>query len=420
MIEQLHVENFKSFRSATIRFGPLTLLVGANASGKSNLRDALRFLHGIGRGYSLPEIIGEKYGPGGELQWRGIRGGAEETAFWGSKRFSMEVLLKPTRRAARYRYHLTVDLSDERLGPRVEAEGLRVLNRLLYDSSPPDDLVAQHGEHELRVRHPRGGNHRKSGKVSVFTSARTVLSQFPMKKGEPAETKEQCKAVMDAFASIRFLDLDPDAMRRPSQPGQVVMGDKGENLSSVLQAICSDEKRKAALLEWVHALTPMDADDMEFRRDLGGKVLLYLMEGKDRSVSAHSASDGTLRFLAMVAALHSQDTGRLYFFEEIDNGIHPARLHLLLRLLEEASNSQGVQVVATTHNPALLSYLDEKKRADAHLVFRPDDATDSQVKRLGELDTLERVVTKHSLGDLLTSGWLEDAALFAEPVRDES
>jgi len=46
----------------------LTLVVGTNASGKSNLRDALRFLHGIGLGYPPAEILGEKYGPDGLLQ----------------------------------------------------------------------------------------------------------------------------------------------------------------------------------------------------------------------------------------------------------------------------------------------------------------------------------------------------------------
>ncbi len=69
MIESLHLRNFKSFADATLTVGGLTVVVGVNASGKSNLRDAFRFLHGIGRGYTLPEIIGGKYGEGGYLEW---------------------------------------------------------------------------------------------------------------------------------------------------------------------------------------------------------------------------------------------------------------------------------------------------------------------------------------------------------------
>ena len=65
MLTTLRLVDFKNFRDETLHMGPLTVIVGANASGKSNLRDAFRFLHGIGRGYTLGEIIGGKYGAGG-------------------------------------------------------------------------------------------------------------------------------------------------------------------------------------------------------------------------------------------------------------------------------------------------------------------------------------------------------------------
>ena len=63
MITSIRLVNFKNFADETLRVGPFTVIVGANASGKSNIRDAFRFLHGIGRGYTLAEIIGGKYGP---------------------------------------------------------------------------------------------------------------------------------------------------------------------------------------------------------------------------------------------------------------------------------------------------------------------------------------------------------------------
>ena len=66
MITSIRLVNFKNFADETLRVGPFTVIVGTNASGKSNIRDAFRFLHGIGRGYSLAEIIGGK-----------VRGGLE-------------------------------------------------------------------------------------------------------------------------------------------------------------------------------------------------------------------------------------------------------------------------------------------------------------------------------------------------------
>ncbi len=60
MLKEIHFERLKNFKDARLELGPLTLLVGANASGKSNVRDAFRFLHDIARGYTLSEIMGEK------------------------------------------------------------------------------------------------------------------------------------------------------------------------------------------------------------------------------------------------------------------------------------------------------------------------------------------------------------------------
>ena len=91
MLKKLRLERFKNFKEAELVLGPLTLLVGTNASGKSNIRDAFRFLHGISRGYTLAEIIGEKWIEGGVLQWKGIRGGTREATFQGASTFALEV-----------------------------------------------------------------------------------------------------------------------------------------------------------------------------------------------------------------------------------------------------------------------------------------------------------------------------------------
>ena len=90
MIKSLHLKHFKNFQNATLRLGPFTVLIGANASGKSNIRDAFRFLHGIGMHYRLAEILGEEY-YGGERVWDGIRGGKREVAYSGSETFELDV-----------------------------------------------------------------------------------------------------------------------------------------------------------------------------------------------------------------------------------------------------------------------------------------------------------------------------------------
>ena len=88
MITSIGIRNFKNFADETLRLGPFTVIVGANGSVKSNVRDAFRFLHGIGRGhalrgYTLSEIIHGKYGAGGQMEWAGIRGAPDEIIRFG-------------------------------------------------------------------------------------------------------------------------------------------------------------------------------------------------------------------------------------------------------------------------------------------------------------------------------------------------
>lgn len=423
MLKSIRLVNFKSFRRADAELGPLSLVVGTNASGKSNIREALRVLHGVGLGYPLADILGEKYGPGGILQWRGIRGGAREASYERCGRFALRVKLEVADEAAKvsklFRYLIEVDVTDSSAGPRVVREHLRIDSTFIFDSHPKADPLEQTHDHQIRVRFPRGGTHKKHGKTLAFSSARPVLSHLAEKKTEPASVRTACESVAAVFASMRFLDLDPDAMRQPSQPGQLILGDRGENLSSTLQGICQDPALKSTLLEWLRALTPMDAVDFVFNKDLMGRVLVYLKESSGFEISAYSASDGTLRFLALIAALLSRDSGRIYFFEEFDNGIHPTRLHLLLDLVQRACRDMGIQVIGTTHNPALLAFLDAETRDDALLVYRSEYTPGSRLVPIMSLPEAQEVLSSQDLGRLHQAGWLEDAAVFGEADEAE-
>ena len=152
----------------------------------------------------------------------------------------------------------------------------------------------------------------------------------------------------------------------------------------------------------------MDVQDLRFKEDLQRRVLVYLVEASGLEVSAYSASDGTLRFLALMAALLSAESGGFCFFEEIDNGIHPTRLHVLLDVLEQASRKKGHQIVATTHNPQLVAFLSEKARQDAVLLYRRENSQTAAAIPIMKLPDIDRVLEKQDLGHLFASGWLED------------
>ena len=410
MLTSLRLERFKNFRDATLPMGPLTVLVGTNAAGKSNLREALRFLHGISRGYALAEIIGEKWAEGGILQWRGIRGGTGEATFEGTRTFALEAGF--ALESGRGTYRIEVDVGENGKPPCVVAEKLVVGSTSVFDSHPKDDPLetSDPDPDHLPVRLMKGGARGRYGRRLNCLNLRPAISQVAENTTvRPASAREKAKQALQMLSSMRFLDLEPESLRRPSLPGQTVLGDKGENLSSVLQAICVKPERKAALASWIAELTPMDATDFIFPSDQTGRILVSLVEKDGRPISAYSASDGTLRFLAMIAALLGPDPSRFYFFEELDNGIHPARLGLLLSLIERETEREVVQMVATTHSPELLALLKGKTLENASLIYRLPHSHEGRVKRILDIPEAADLIGKQSLARLHATGWFEHA-----------
>ncbi|MBI2863487.1 MAG: AAA family ATPase [Chloroflexi bacterium] len=418
MIKKLRLERFKSFRDAELILGPLTLLVGTNASGKSNIRDAFRFLHGLSRGYNLAEILGEKWVEGGVLQWRGIRGGTLEAAYMGERTFALEVSFDIVDHGAVARglgsaesrdavYRIEVEVERNGKAPRVVAEKLLVRGEAIFDSHPERSPLVQDDPKRLKVRGKPVGRGRPPH--LEFANSQPVLSQLVDHLRATKSMKEAARLSLNAFAAMRFLDLSPEAMHFPSLPGQTVLGDRGENLSSVLQAICEDPTLKQALIGWVQELTPMDARDFEFPADQTGKILVTLIEENGQKISANSASDGTLRFLAMIAALLGPASAPFYFFEELENGIHPTRLHLLLQLIEQRVSTGEVQMVATTHSPQLLALVSRSTLEHASLTYRLTGQSDTRIKRILDIPDARHVVGEQDVARLHASGWLEDA-----------
>ena len=132
------------------------------------------------------------------------------------------------------------------------------------------------------------------------------------------------------------------------------------------------------------------------------------------SPAAYSASDGTLRFLTIVAALLGPHPAKFYFLEELENGLHPTRLYLLMQLIEQETAKGRTQIVATTYSPALLRLLSPKSLETASGIYRPSESPEARIVRLLELPDARRIFAEQDLACLLESGWLEDAVSFQE------
>ena len=424
MITSLRLLNFKNFADETLKVGPFTVIVGANASGKSNIRDAFRFLHGIGRGYTLAEILGGKYGPGGQLEWEGIRGAPNEIArfrkghFYVPYTFSLHAEMDLV--GTKTFYSITVEFDPGRPdGFRVLEEELRAGSVIVYTTVKDDrgsPLMVLKG-YDIELPTHLGQRSAEAGGLDAQLSrAQPALAQF-LRLPDDIQ-RQSIPDVHSALGGVRFLELSPVRMREPSVPGATILGDSGQNLPSVLESICADRQRKSTLMSWLEELTPMDVKELEFPRDPSGRVHLHIVERNGRKVSAYSASDGTLRFLGILAALLGSNEGGLYFFEEIDSGIHPNRLWLLLDLIERQTAKGKIQVVTTTHSPALLAWMNDTTFEHTSVVYRDEYWTDSVIRPIAGLYNLRELRESQGLERLLTSGWFETAMKFSEGDPD--
>ncbi len=421
VITNLRLTNFKNFADESLVVGPFTVIVGANASGKSNMRDAFRFLHGVGRGYTLAEIVGGRYGAGGQAEWNGIRGAADEIMRFAQDSMEMEVRLQSAdelRPNQGYCYRLRVASMREE-GFIVTGEALNVMGDLeaTYTSHPDhgDPVREQGDDTHLLLRMRKAGFQRKYGDRLAVRRTQPAITQLHEHKRVSRSQKEEASKVVDALGNMRFLEPAPDRMRQPAFPGQTVLGDSGDNLPTVLRKLCADPARRETLLEWTRELTPMDVADFDFPADATtGRVQLVIKERDGRTVSAYSASDGTLRFLAMLATLLDDDTTGLHFFEEIDNGIHPSRLRLLVDLIESRTKEEDIQVVTTTHSPELLAMVNDTTFGNTSVVCRRPDRGDAVIRRIAGLPKAEELRRTQGLDRLHMSGWLEDAIYFED------
>ena len=230
---------------------------------------------------------------------------------------------------------------------------------------------------------------------------------------------EKTRGVIETLDRVRFLDLVPDRMREPASPTQLRLGDGGENLPAALRKICEDPKRKAILIDWVRELTPMDVTDFEFASDPSDRTYLVIHERHGSKVRADSASDGTLRFLAVLAALLGEDAGGLYFFEEIESGLHPSRLHLLVELIERQTAKGRVQVIATTHSPDLLSMVSDETFENVAVTCRLEDTNDAIIRRVADLPNASKLRSSQGLARLLAGGWVERAIEFTAGTGED-
>jgi predicted ATPase len=430
VLTRIEIDGFKTFTEFSLNFVPFQVIVGANASGKSNLFDAIQLLSRLAY-QDIPTAVGSLRGEPIEL-FRREPGGSH------CKRITLaaEVLLHPTVqdpweareeiRHTRLRYEVSIERKAERGAERLVVSheqatplpqsadtwksrewskskrfirsyckyGRKVpFLETRRDMNPPQLVIRQDGS---------------GGRTRYATAAQaTVLSSIT------STDFVHLFALREELLSWKYIQLEPSSLRKPSDvtAPDTLLPD-GSNLAKVLARIQNEtrtERRPRGILADISAdlatLVPT-VKGVEVRLDEHERQYRIDIDMKNGEVySARVASDGTLRVLAFLTMLHDPRHRGLVCFEEPENGVHPGRLkQLVTRLQGLVTDIEGdvidptenlSQLILNSHSPVVLAGLAKHQMYFAEMASYIDPSVGTRGSR-----TIMRAVMPEDQGNL--------------------
>jgi predicted ATPase len=396
LIRTLHLQNLLSFgpESVEIALEPLNVLIGPNASGKSNLIESIALLSATPKDLTAPIREG---GGIGEWLWKGEK--AIPTA-----KVEATVVYPDGIMPLRYRLCMTI------VGQRLEIVDESVENE--RSSKPAETDVYffyrfQGGNPALNVRtaigsHARAGTGegriRRHLRREDLSPEQSVLSQ----RKDPDQYPE-ITYLGNQFANMRlYREWNLGRYTAPRMPQKADLPDDflledASNLGLVLNDLQNRLGTRRVLLEKFRQF--YEAIEDITTKVQGGTVQIFVHEkGLNQPIPATRLSDGTLRYLCLLTLLCHPTPPPLLCIEEPELGLHPDILTTVAELLVEAS--QRTQLIVTTHSDALVSALTDTP--ESVLVFEHDE-TGTHLRRL-EAARLKEWLEKYSLGELWRMG----------------
>ncbi len=376
-IKHIKLENLLSFGPDTeaLELRSLNVLIGPNGSGKSNLIEAIGLLKATPRDLTAPIREG-----GGIRDWL-WRGDPKASSA------HIEVLLdNPKGSALRYRLEFA-----ER-GQQFELTEERIENkeRDLFHTMPHYEL--QYGRATLSYR----GEKQHQLRMDEINPQQSILAQRKDPDQYPeltwlGETFDR----MRLYRESSFGRRTPPRQPQPADLPNDFLLEDGRNLGLVLNRLKREPKVKDRILETMRQLYEgvIDLDVI-----IEGGTVQVLVQEKNIMVPATRLSDGTLRFLCLLAILCHPNPPPLVCIEEPELGLHPDVLPVLSDLLREAS--QRCQLIVTTHSDMLVDTLTDTPES---IVVCEKHDSQTEMHRLDKADLTEWL-KRYSLGDLWTRG----------------
>lgn len=391
MITELRLRNWKSFSDATLFIDPITVIIGTNASGKSNIFDALKLLSALASPVDIMDIA------------KNVRGGAEGIIRRGEQLCNLTITMEGDKSKEQLIFDVALAL-DEQRNVYIKDESLILnttkKNLVLFERKELDEMnkslvsVALYTEGKPRYQN--------------FSAKTSVLSQIEYVNCV-RRIKDSVLAVVDNLKKIRMSNPIPERMR-DFAPISKTIAEDASDLAGYLANL--DEKSQASTYEAIlKYLKPLpDRDIKSIRADkipMTDKAMLFCTEewtaNHTQEQSALGMSDGTLRFAGIIAMLITAEDKALILLEELDKGVHPSRAKDLVKMLKEIGKQKQLDIICTTHNATFVDELGPQMIPFISYIKRNDENGCTDIHLLEENEQLARLMASKSVGDMMTN-----------------
>jgi len=396
MIKKLYFENFKGFNNSEIPIESITTLIGTNASGKTNMIEGMYILSEIMAGRDIAVVLD------GTKNNSGVRGGAKGCCRFDSDYFILGCLVHYDNRVD-IEYKVKIKVTDKIL---VCRESMSVISN---NTKKHMFITREANEQSTEIEVDYYFGNASSSSISCVRSS-AIISQITTKLPQSNNGKklivDYASYIIEKVKNILFLNPETSSMRNYSSINDTELKVNASNISSVLNYLTKDKQKENEIQDMLDKLLENEVMNMTFKKGPLNDVILFLNEKvgkKKEKIDATRLSDGTLRCLAILAAVMSVNAADVIVIEEIDNGIHPGRAAMLIKYVSALARKRGIDILFTTHNATLLNSLEKNDLTGVVIVYRDKKNGDSQFIQLVKISDMPSMLAQGKLGDVYTS-----------------
>ena len=412
-LEHIKVQNFKSFQSLDISLDKFNVVIGANASGKSNFAQIFKFLNdiainGLDGAISLQggmEYLLNFTRPSSVLSYE-ITFNVQATG----RRFFIQHMLKnkATVTKAVYRFKIQPELSS---GVKIIDDEWRLSVDVLDGGKNRSTLeIAIKNENgELKIHVNALQDDRLQNEISQlkqFTEEFfSGISQKPqlLSLEIPVIADYILSEIGDFCCEIEVYDFDPK-LAKLAVPirGTNELEPDGENLAIAMKKVMEDADNQKMFSNLIADILPF-VSSVSTEKLLDRSVILMQKESyfKDRLIPATMVSDGTINVTALICALYFQDNP-LAIVEEPERNIHPSLIAKIANMMKDASSQK--QIIVTTHSTEMIRHVD----IENILLIRRNEAGNSEIiKPSNQADVREFLKNDMDIRELYIQNMLD-------------